>query len=529
MNQALSRRGFLHMVGAFGGSTAVYQAALGLGLLPTATHAHRPDIAPLTGKRRRKVVILGAGISGLTAAYELRRKGYDVQVIEASHRAGGRNLTLRGGDLVDECGYPQICSFDRDPDLYFNAGPARIPGHHASLLGYCKELGVQLTPFINDNRSALVQDDAMFGGKPIRNREYITDTRGFIAELLAKSLQAEQLSTPFTGADYRQLLEYVRQFGELDARFTYTGSGRAGFVRQDYISPEGLKKPLAISELMRSRFMYLMSFGEGDDQSAMMMEPVGGMDRIVAGFMAKVGDCVRTHSQVEAVRLTDSGVDVVYRDTRNGSKRTLVQADYCLNCIPMPLLAGIENNFPPEYAGGFNAVGRGKLFKIGLQMKERFWEREGIYGGISWTMQDIMQVWYPAHGIHRDKGVVLGAYTFADETGEKFARMTPAERIELAIRQGEKLHPGYRNYVESGVSIPWHRMNHMLGCSTRWDDATRAQWFKRLQAPVGGHYLMGDQLSYHSGWQEGAIHSAFHAIADIDRRVREQSAQMVSS
>jgi len=526
MNQGLSRRGFLQMVGAFGGSAAVYQAALGMGLLPAVAHASRPDIAPLTGKRRKKVVILGAGIAGLTAAYELRQKGYDVQIIEASHRAGGRNLTLRGGDLIDECGYPQTCRFDRDPDLYFNAGPARIPGHHSALLGYCKELGVPLAPFINDNRSALVQDDAMFGGRPIRNREYITDTRGFIAELLAKSLKPEQLSAQFTGADYTRLLEYVRQFGELDARFTYTGSGRAGFARHDYTGPETLKQPLPIAELMKSRFMYLMSFGELDDQSAMMMEPVGGMDRIVAGFMAKVGDCVRTHAQVETVRLTGNGVEVVFR---HKGERTLLTADYCLNSIPLQLLAGIEHNFPAEYADGFTAVQRGKLFKIGLQMKERFWEREGIYGGISWTMQDITQLWYPAHGIHRQKGVILGAYTFDDETGEKFSRLAPAQRIELAIQQGEKLHPGYRSYVESGVTIPWHRMNHMLGCSARWDDSVRAQWFKRLQAPLGTHYLIGDQLSYHSGWQEGAIHSAFHAIADIDRREREQAARVVAA
>ena len=385
---------------------------------------------------------------------------------------------------------------------------------------------MQLTPFINDNRNAWVQDDAMFGGRPIRNREYITDTRGFIAELIAKSLTPEQLSAPFTRADYRQLLEYVRQFGELDGRFTYVGSARAGVVKHDYTAPEMLKQPLAISELMRSGFMYLMSFGELDDQSAMMMEPVGGMDRIVTAFMARVGDCVRTHAQVESVRLSDSGVNVVYR---HKGQRTLLQADYCLNCIPMQLLAGIDNNFPPEYSSGFTAVQRGKLFKIGLQMKQRFWEREGIYGGISWTMQDITQLWYPAHGIHSDKGVMLGAYTFGDDVGEKFARMSPVQRIEAAIQQGEKLHPGYRTYVENGVSIPWHRMNHMLGCSARWDEDTRARCFKRLQAPVGNHYLMGDQLSYHSGWQEGAIHSAYHAIADIDRRVRGQATQVVSS
>ena len=69
-------------------------------------------------------------------------------------------------------------------------------------------------------------------------------------------------------------------------------------------------------------------------------------------------------------------------------------------------------------------------------MKERFWENEGIYGGISWTLQDIQQIWYPAHGIHRKKGVVLAAYTFDPDAGEKFARLAPADRIKLADRAG---------------------------------------------------------------------------------------------
>ncbi len=60
-------------------------------------------------------------------------------------------------------------------------------------------------------------------------------------------------------------------------------------------------------------------------------------------------------------------------------------ADFCLTCIPMHLLARIEHNFPPDYADALGAVPHGKLFKIGLQMKQRFWESEGIYGGISWT------------------------------------------------------------------------------------------------------------------------------------------------
>ena len=92
------------------------------------------------------------------------------------------------------------------------------------------------------------------------------------------------------------------------------------------------------------------------------------------------------------------------------------------------------------------------------------------------------------------------------------------------MAQGERVHPGYRQLVERGISVAWYRMNHVLGCSTRWTDEAMQDHFATLQNPAGRHYMVGDQISYHPGWQEGAIQSAYHALQDIERQEREAGA-----
>ena len=265
-----------------------------------------------------------------------------------------------------------------------------------------------------------------------------------------------------------------------------------------------------------------MAYGESEEQSPVMLTPVGGMDRIIAGFMRRIGKLVRTNVRVDAIRLTDARVGI---ECVGKSGREVLEADFCVNSIPMQLLAGIKHNFPADYARGLASVPRGKYFKLAFQAKERFWERENIYGGISWTMQDITQIWYPSHGIHKRKGVILGAYTFNGIVGDRWARMSPQERLSFAVRQGEKFIPATATTWNKSVSVCWHRMNHMLGCAAAWNESLYTQWFKKLQEPAGHHYLVGDPVSDLPSWQEGAVHSAFYAIADIDsRRVREKMA-----
>ena len=522
MDRRISRRQLLNAVGAAGGSAAVHAAATALGLLPAMARAAQPGLRP-AGERARHVVIIGSGIAGLTAAYELRRAGHRCTVLEASHRPGGRSLTLRRGDVVDELGARQVCDFDDQPHLYFNAGPARIPGTHASLLHYCRELDVPLEIFVNDNRNAWVHDEAAFGGRPIRNREYMADARGFLAELLAKSVAPGTLDARLDADDHERLREFLRAYGDLDETRAYHGSDRAGYASGGMTSP-GVKKPVRdFSELLAANFWReSMHWGELADQAAPMLQPVGGMDRIVDGFMRRVGDAVELRAAVREIRLGETGVEVAYAGAR-GEVRA-VRADYCLNSMPAHLVVGLRHNLPPRYVGALSAPGRGKLVKLAFQAQRRFWEDEQIYGGISWTNQDITQIWYPPHGIHSSTGVILGAYAFDDEPGLRLTRMSPAERIEAALAEGEKVHPDYRRHVGRGVSVAWYRMNHVLGCSTRWTDEAMRDHFATLQNPTGRHYMVGDQISHHPGWQEGAIQSAYHALRDIDRREREAGA-----
>ncbi len=526
-----SRRRFLNQVGAAGGSAAVYQMALAMGLMSGTAHAapaRSPVIPPLKGAKR-SVVLLGGGLSSLMSAYELERAGYQCTILEAGHRIGGRNLTLRSGDLIDEMGNQQRCEFDDNPQLYMNAGPARIPVHHHYLVHYCRTLGVQLETFTNVNYNAWVHDKNAFGGKPVRFRRYLTDARGFIAELSAKAINAAEFDAPFSPEDLERILAFLKAYGDLDTNDLYKGSNRAGYQQPGVLAPTAgmlehghLQERLDFREILKSDFWrYQMYFGDGEDQAAPLLQPVGGMDNVVKGFVRNIKSPMLTHAQVKSIRLQEDGVAVVYQ---HEGRHKEIQADYCMNCIPKHLLLGIDNNFPREYLNALGAIGRGKMFKIGIQMKERFWEQENIYGGISWTNQEVEQIWYPPHNVHGQKGVMLGAYTWNPDNAEYFARMNPAERLTEAARQGEQIHPGnYQRNVETAVSVPWHRMNHIMGCTAQWTEETRKLYFSYLQTPLNGrHFMMGDQISYHPGWQEGAFSSAHFSLQELSKRANAE-------
>jgi monoamine oxidase len=154
----LTRRELIWHAARTGGYAAAFLAMRSMDLLANPLAVSTPfEIAPNVG-RGTTVAILGAGIAGMVAAYEMRKAGFDCVLLEARQRPGGRKWAIRRGEKVEFIdGAVQQCSFDNGQ--YFNAGPARIPWIHKTMLGYCKELGVAMEVEVNTSRSAFLQSD----------------------------------------------------------------------------------------------------------------------------------------------------------------------------------------------------------------------------------------------------------------------------------------------------------------------------------------------------------------------------------
>jgi len=523
-----TRRDLLALIGAVSGSAAMYHAMTSLGF--ASDSPYKGPIKLDGDPKGASVLILGAGLAGMTAALELRKAGYEVRILEFNSRAGGRNWTLRGGDSFTELGgFRQVCGFEQG--LYFNPGPWRIPYHHRAILDYCKRLGVSLEPFIQLNQNAYLHAAGAFGGVPQRIRDIKTDFQGHVSELLAKVTQQGRLDEAVAREDREILLQALRSWGALDANYAYKTNPASSDFRGYARGPGGglgaapvPGEPVDLSEILKSRlWRHLRNFTLHTFQ-ATMFQPVGGMDMIVKAFARQVGDLIRYDAKVTRIAQDEHGVTITYTDLTSPAASRQSKADWCICTIPLSILSQIPIDVGPRMKAAIDAVPYTPSVKIGLQFKRRFWEEdEAIFGGISYTDLPIRQIAYPNTGFNSaSRGILLGAYLFDGPNAYEFSSMRPEERIARAVAIGGRLHPQYRTEFESGVAVAWHRVPFTLGCAGNWTDEARAEHYNNLCQIDGRIALAGEHASYIPAWQEGAILSALDAITRLHDRVVRQ-------
>ena len=223
-----SRRALLTAIGKAGGTLALYQAMTALGHAAPTQFSGPPKLAG--AKPGASVIILGSGLAGMAAAYEMSKAGYKVTILEYQDRPGGRNYSVRGGDVIKETG-GTVQHVRFAPGNYLNPGPWRIPYHHQALLHYCQEFGVALEPFVQINHAGYIHSADAYGGKPQRFAEVSTDFKGHVAELLAKAVNKNALDDTITKEDKDKLLEAMRGWGVLDKNMAYTSNLRTSAQR----------------------------------------------------------------------------------------------------------------------------------------------------------------------------------------------------------------------------------------------------------------------------------------------------------
>ena len=499
----ISKRKFLEYIGSACGASGVYRSMEVLGLLRKSNSdidfpITRRMTSTVTDKR---VIVLGAGISGLVAAYELHNLGYDVTVLEASSRAGGRNLTARRGTVIQEDDSSQQVDFDMEDHLYSNLGPARIPYHHEALLGYCSKFNIPLETFNGDNRGTWKTCGRTENiPKPLRGA--IEGHKGYVYELISKCSNPLLLDENITREEADRLIDIFRFYDVIKRKLE--------------IWPDDL-----VNLLFSSPINLFKEFGQETLSQPILFQPVGGMDRIVDAFLSKIGHLIEYNCSVKYIKISEHGVKLTYK--HKGTDYTSF-SPYVVTTLPSPIYRSILTNFSRQTNIGLDEIIYTNPVKVAIQSRKRFWEIfENMYGGITWekaipetTKTSITQVWYPSHGYHQEKGIITGAYIlgvpgFDQETAYAFEKMSPRKRYETTVDRVYRLHRT-AIYSEAGVSCAWRKMPFSKG---GWPITSAP---KSLEEPEGNRvFFAGDMMSSLTGWQEGAVLSAWSAVESLYR------------
>lgn len=519
----VTRRQFLLRI-ARHGSAAVLGSMFALELFAKEDR-FQPRFEGRAGRRRR-VIVLGGGLAGLSTAYELGRLGYDCTVLEARSRPGGRCWTVRRGTEETEIGFDrQVCTFDEGQ--FYNAGPMRIPHHHTTTLGYCREFGIPLTVFTNFNEAAYLYRK----GRPrVRIREALADLSGYTSELLAKVTKRGDLDRQLSAEDRERFIEYLRGEGRLNADLVYPRSGDNSSDRsildhtRGYTNSPGAlggvgepTTPLDLEALVKAGYGQSMGFLKDFNQQPTMLTPEGGMDRIAYGFAERVGKAVHYGCRVTEIRRqSEGGVRVGYTDGAQGGTARELTGDFCVCALPPHLMAKIPNDFSAPVRTALEGAQPDDAGKIGLQFKRRFWEEDDdIYSGSSKTDETISQIYYPFdHYGSRGKGVVLGYYHFGGGAEKLLDDRPYAERERLALEQGAHVHPQYPAEFENSFSVGWRHVPHNEAPWVFWKDEPSFESAQKVLRAADGPFLFaGDWASNANAWQAGAFVSAHRACA----------------
>lgn len=501
-------------------------AGLATGVLETIGLTAESDLTDLEtldpiGSNAPEVLILGAGIAGMCAAYELESLGYRCRVLEARPRSGGRCVTLRAGDRSEEQGETQTCTFDRNH--YFNPGPTRIPPWHVTV-DYCRKFGIPLAPWINVNENAFIlQTRGPLANSKLRIRDVIADTEGYLTLSMRGAVDDRRIGAAWSARDRKAVMRYLSAYGRIDNDGVYRGTRCRSFKDFDPVS--SIKPthgaPIDMRALFSGGIGGYFKFINSINQQMTMLEVVGGTDRIATAFQRSLRARIEFGCEVTEIDAGPAETIVTFKD-RSGKAHT-ARAPYCICTVPLTVLRGITTNFSNDALDAVRQAVYVSSTKVGVEFEGRFWEDdERIYGGVSWTDQQIHQIMYPSWGFHSACGV-LTTYN-SGASARKFDALAPTRRVSAALAELATIHPQAPAHFKSAVTVSWDRVPYSQGAYVAWNltpDAGRL--YRSMLEPQASLYFAGEHCSQLTAWMAGAIESARSVTKKIHLRASSKA------
>ena len=475
--------------------------AVSTGLIPSsavrAAEGRREPAAIIPGKSQ-KILIIGAGLSGLVAAYELRKLGHSVTVLEAQRRPGGRVYTVRE---------------PFSDGLYVEVGAARIPDNHDLTLRYIREFNLPLTPFFPTGSRMY-----SIGGKRIRadsGGEWIAGEAPLDLKPDEKKLGQWALLEKYIGGALTELGDpYKIDYTSATAR-NFDSVTTAEYLRQQGASEAAndlMSWPWSTAKDDRYSFLWTLREIAYESQEKTRSKIVGGNDKLPRAFAATMKDAIHYGSPVVRIEQDDKRVRAV---VKRAGEYEQFEADRLLCTVPFPALRDVEISpaFSPAKRRVINELLYDKIVRATLQSRTRYWEKDGFNGfGHSDTPQ---QIWHFTHDQPGPRGLLVSF--LCGGIGERVGDMEPEAREQFLVAEMERAHPGLKANYEGMFVHVWHKHQWAKGAIALPAPRQMTSICIGAEKPEGRVHFAGEHLSHFSGWMQGALESGLRAAARASR------------